>query len=378
VSQTNDFNDAVSAIRSASALTEATFLKVGQSLEESIEILAKLTSRFETVLEDLEGDRLGQALEALTWTAAQVRQLGEEQLRDSARFDQMRCLTEAIAKRIAQMQVSLKDVDSLAVNSKIAAANIRASDMDFTVFAAEIGRTLLLARATLDRFAAELNILRRRVAAAHEGQLSFEKCQHEAARSITERLSATITSISQRNQRAAHASQEVKLGSGRVRQRICDAILALQIGDITRQRLEHADHALGLAAPAPGRRAVTDLSAIPALDADELSAFVTVSHRLQSAQMTDAANDFDRDVRQITESLNSLAAEARALRNLGDSAYGAEDRGGGTFITELEGQIGEALALFVDFQTARAEVAAVTATVSDATAGLCGHLRTVQ
>jgi hypothetical protein len=374
VSQTNDITDAVSAIRSASALTETTFLQAGQTLEASIEILAKLTSRFESVLEDLEGETLSQALKALSETAVQVDALGLEQVNKSSRFDEMRRLAETIGGRISQMNASLRDVDCLAVNSKIAAASIRVPGTDFVSFADEIGRTLDFTRKTLDRFAAELRIVRQHVITAHTGQLAFEKCQQEAARSITERLSATVKSIVLRNQHAARASLEVKQGSARVRQRICDAILALQIGDITRQRLEHADAALSLAAAArspPGSHGVT-------LDEDEQRTFAAAVHRLQSAQLSDAAGNFDRDVRQITGSLGSLAAEAQALRKLGDAAYGSAKGGGGTFLQELEGQIEEALALFEGFETARAEVANVTATVSDASASLCGHLRTVQ
>ena len=220
--------------------------------------------------------------------------------------------------------------------------------------------------AAIDQFGAELHSVRRHVATAQTGQKAFDLRQQEAANSITERLSATVKSIAQQHERAARASQEVRLGSARVHQRICDAIMALQIGDITRQRLEHADAVLGLVTEAP------------LAEADAQRLFVSMAHRLQSAQLVDAARYLDRDVRQVIESLNKLADEARALRALGDAAYGAAGRNGGSFIAQLEGQISEALALFESFETAQAEIAGVTATVSDATAGLCGHLRIVQ
>lgn len=381
MSQTNQFTDAVSAIRSASALTEVTFLQAGQTLEASIEILTKLTASFEVVLMHLEGDDLGQALEALSTTAAQVGRLGQSHQKESARFDTMVCLTETIGGRIGQMKASLKDIVSLGVNSKIAAASIHAPGIDFTTFAEDIGRTLEVTRLALDRFDAELRIVRQHVATARDGQRLFEARQHDAMSSITQRLSATLKSIALHNQGAARASLEVRLGSARVRERICSAILALQIGDITRQRLEHADCALDLVAATRDHAArdhTTGTAAQPVLDEDERSAFIVAAHRLQSAQLTDAARNFDRDVRQIIESLNSLAAEARALRSLGDSAFGSQDRGGGTFMPELEAQVGEALTLFEGFETAREQVASVTATVSEAAASLCGHLRTVQ
>jgi len=380
VSQRNAFTNAISAIRSASALTESTFLRVGQTLEQSVGILAELTARFASVLEELEGEKPDLALQALLGMAARIADLGKHRSEENARFEQMRCLTESIGGRIALMKTSLKDVDSLAVNSKIAAANIRAAGTDFTTFAGEIGRMLELTRTTLDRFGVELRIVRQHVAAAQIGQQTFDKYQRAAASSITQRLSATVKSIALQHHRAARASLQVRLGTARVRQRICDAILALQIGDVTRQRLEHADSVFGLV-EGLGLVAGTgshETAGNPPLDEDEQRMFVRVAHRLQSAQLTDAARNFDRDVRQVTESLDSLATEARALRTLGDAAYGAADRSGGSFVAELESQIGEALALFEGFETARAEAANVTATVSDATAGLCGHLRTVQ
>jgi hypothetical protein len=359
-------NESAAAIRSASALTEATFLRAGQTLEASSGILADLTSRFAAVLEELEGDKPAVALQALLGMAARVTSLGQNRSEENARFEQIRGLTESIGGRIGQMKVSLKDVDALAVNSKIAAAGIRVPGTDFTSFAEEIGRTLQLTRTTLDQFGGELRVVRQHVAVAQTGQQTFDRHQQEAAGSITERLSATVKSIALQHERAARASVEVRLGSARVRQRVCDAILALQIGDITRQRLEHADSVLSVVAENP------------TLDGDDQVMFVGLARRLQSAQLVDAARNFDRDVRQVTDSLNSLAAEARALRTLGEAAYGAAGRDGGSFIAQLEGQIGEALTLFESFETARAEVAGVTATVSDATAGLCGHLRTIQ
>ena len=121
----NDSTDATATIRSASALTEATFLRAGQTLEASAGLFADLTSRFAVVLEELEGEKPGVALLALLGMAARATALGENQARENTRFEQIHSLTDSIGGRIGQMKVSLKDVDALAVNSKIAAASIR-------------------------------------------------------------------------------------------------------------------------------------------------------------------------------------------------------------------------------------------------------------
>ncbi len=380
LSHVYDFSAAAGAIGSAAALTETTFLKAGQRLESSIEILAALTTGFEAVLAELNGDHLAHALEALSRVAAQVNELGRGRSKQSAIFDRLLCVAGSIGARIVQMTASLKDVDALAINSKIAAANIHAPGMDFSTFADEIGRTLTATRTNLHTFGLELETVRRCVAMGHARQLSFEKARDETADSVTQRLSATVQSISRQHHRAARASAAVRQGTERVQQRIGKAILALQIGDVTRQRLEHADYALGLLTeerlPAPGS-GPEGPAGLAALDPEEQDLFALATERLQSAQLQDAARRFEREVRKVTESLESLAVEARALRDLGDSAFRSSE-GGGNFIRELGGQVDETLRLLEGFETARAEAARVTATVTDATATLGGQLRKVR
>jgi hypothetical protein len=371
---TNGITQAADTIRSGSALTESTFLQIGETLQSSIEILASLTDRFEAVLTELRGEKLGQALKALSRTAARIAEPDDTQTGVSARLARQLVLSEAVADRIARLTDSLGDVAVLAMNVKIAAAHIRVPGIDFSSFAEEIGRTLRIAHRSLAGFSAELGTVCQHLAAAHAGQLAFERHQREAARSIRERLMATVEALTRQNQRAARATVAVRQSSVRVRQSIGDAVMALQIGDITCQRLEHTDYALGLLAAM--RKPPVD--GYPALDGHEQNTFAILTHRLQAAQCSDAARAFDHEVTRITESLGSLAEEAHGLWTLGGPAYGASDRGGSTVLAALEGQVGEALALFEQFEATRAEVASTTAKVSDATASLRGHLRKMQ
>jgi hypothetical protein len=371
----------VGALRSASALTETTFLQVGQTLETSIGILSNLTSSFETVLTELRGENLAGSIKALGGAAARVADLGRGRLATSAEFDRLQRAGEAIAGRISRMNQCVKAVDSLVINARIAASAIRASEIDFTTFAVEIARTADMTRTTLDRFGAELQTLRKRVAAAHAGQLVFESRQDEATRLIPERLNTTVNSIPLQHRRAAQAISAMRQRSEQVRQQICTAVLALQAGDVARQRLEHADHALGLlteTAEPSGVKRPHQVADHPAVAETTRPAFAIITCRLQSAQLSDAAERLAQDVRRITASLNNLATEARTLRTLAGSAYGASGRDQGTFIVELETQVGQTLALFTAFGNAQAEASGIMASVSSAAESLCHHLRTVQ
>jgi hypothetical protein len=369
---------AVGTIRSASSLIEATFVQVGKTLETSTDILTRLTASFETLLVVLTGDKLGQALQALSRVAGRVSALGQTAAEGSAAFDHLRLETDAIARRIAQMNNAVRTAGSLAINAKIAAADIRAPGVDFASFAQEIGRTLNVTRMSLNTFGAELRTVRTHVAAAHAGQVDFEKRRGEASRSIPDRLTATVGAIAQQHKRAAQASAAVQQRSDHVLRQISRAVTALQTADITRQRLEHADYALGLLAEAPiatqPHQAVGDTDP----GGSKQSALTITACRLQSAQLSDAALAFEHEVRQIVTSLTSLAAEAQALRSLGSAAYGTLDRGRSSFIVQLEGEVGEALVLFEGFGAAQTDAGQTMTSVAEATASLCGHLKIVQ
>jgi hypothetical protein len=378
----NSLTKTFSAIRLASALTETTFLHVGQTLEGSIDILSGLRSCFETVINELKGENLRKSLNELAAAAARVAHLGHGQSEASARFGHLQRAGDAIAGHISKLNTSVKAVDALVVNSKIAATAIRSSEIDFTTFASDIAYTMQMTRTTLDNFESELRTLRKCVGSALAGQLAFEKRQDEATRSIPGRLNATVNSIPLQHERAARAISTVRQRSEHVREQVSAAIMALQAGDITRQRLEHTDAALRLLTEVTGSSAgmrSREASGHPVLvGEDEQRALADVACRLQSAQLADAAEEFARDVRQITTSLNGLAAEAATLRTLAASAYGSAGRDHGTFIVELEAQVGEALSLFADFGTSQAKAANVMASISDAAESLCAHLRTVQ
>ena len=102
----DDATGALPAIRSASTLIETTFLKAGRTLEASIEILAKMTAGSEAVLESLGGDNLNEALTALARTAERINHLARDQGKGSVRFHEIHGITEAIARRVAQMKTS--------------------------------------------------------------------------------------------------------------------------------------------------------------------------------------------------------------------------------------------------------------------------------
>ncbi len=198
--------DIPDAIDAASRLIESKFFQVGERLESSVEVLTRLTASLERLHAELEGDGLRQATRALSQAAARVTEMGRAGSGDRVTLGRLHAVIEGIAVRLGHMHEAVKDADALAINAKIASAVISVVGVDFESFAKEIGRTVRLARQSLDEFGAELRGARDRVAAAISRDASFERQNEEAAASISVRIRGAVESLAVQNGRAAQAT----------------------------------------------------------------------------------------------------------------------------------------------------------------------------
>jgi hypothetical protein len=363
------FCDVLDTVRSACALTEESFLQVGGALHDVVQVLAQQGTTFETLLQELDGAPLTQAFEQLSWSAAQVTRLGHSEADEHRQSASLRAALDGVAGRLDRMLASVAQAFPLAVNAKILAAQLSDTGVDFSTFADEITRTLRVTRSSLGTFQSGLQAIRDRVAAAAALRGVAGRDTGDAVRAIASRLAAAVEAVASQHARASRASLALQQQNSSIRRAVGEAVGALQIGDTTRQRLEHADLALGLIAPPP-----------PGAEPEAQAIFATIC-QLQSAQLDESADHFRQAVGSIAASLRKLANDARTQRSLGTTAFAGGGGGGGgeaVFSAALEAQVGEALGLFEAFRTAREHTVQVVAAVTDATASLCRQLRTVQ
>ncbi|MBV8650427.1 MAG: chemotaxis protein, partial [Alphaproteobacteria bacterium] len=364
----------------ACPLTEGQFVDLGARLESSIEILGKLTDTFGQLSSELKGENLQYATRDLSQIAARIAALGDAQSGEHGRFERLTVLTDGVGERVQRMGKSVKGVGMLAMNAKIAAANIGDAGVDFVSFATEIARTLKLAEASLGNFSAELAHVCGTVHAARASQQAFEERQTEAIRAIPARLATSVSSIAAQGKRAIAAAASVGDRSKHMGTRIGSAVMALQIGDTTRQRIEHVEAALGLFNDilGPGKTGADELGDCRTLSEAQRQSLIATGLELLSAQLTDTADEFDREVRQIHSALEQLAGDAREILRLGNDASGASETKQGTFLLQLEQEVGQVDALLNGFREARGAADHVAASVSQATASLVNQIGTVR
>ena len=363
------------AIKLARSIVEERFEAVGKSLETSIDIHTRLTSTFQSLLAEFESEDLKRATQDLSEAASGVVSLSGAYQGERGALEGLNEAVAAIEECVARMEDAIKTVAMLGVSAKIEATHIGDARSDFQAFAEEITRSLQLAQTNLHTLTNEIAEVRSHLLAASNAEKVFDSEHAEALRLIPERLSSNVTSITDHQSKAIAATSRVAELSEQLTGRIGEAVMALQIGDITRQRIEHVEEALALLDTV---RKPAETEEWSSLSAEERQRLIALGYKLQSAQLSDTIQEFDREGDRVVGSLKDLARSAGDIVELGEQAYGSSGGHRDTFLLELEEDVYRARSLLDGFRTAREHTDDVVEAVRSATTRLIDHIDVIQ
>jgi len=371
-------DDALRPLQSASTLIEGTFVDIGGRLGSAAEILDRLQATFGQLQLELESEDLLSATETMGQVAQRIAALASSSDGADIPLKKIAQLTTEIGNRIQQMRKAIKAVDVLAVNAKIAAAHISSAGEEFVSFADEIGRALKIAQANLETFGNELSSVGETVRHAATGQGELRQRQLETASSVPRELSRSVETITARRRNAASTALLIQQKTAEVGRQIGLAVMALQIGDSTRQRIEHVEYAISVLKNAEEGGDRTIAFQPSRMTESQRQKLVDIGCRLQAAQLSDTADELERQVRQILQALSVLAKDAREIAGLGRHAFGADTGAEGTFLSDLESNVAHANDLLEALKTAQGDADTVVQTVLSASKSLVAHMSVVQ
>jgi hypothetical protein len=311
----------IRALARAETLAEQEFLAMGQGLESAIGILDRLIGRFVQYIGEFTGDALGRMGQDLTGGGDQIRALVDARVADVAAFGELGAIAISADRALEALRPITGEVEALAINARIVAGDMGIASQDFIAFAGDIRRAARYAGDCLTEARDALGRLRDDLKSAGAESETFARQHGEAMRAIPTRLSANLQGLEERRQVAADASTAAHRQSEDVRRQVAQQIVALQLGDITRQRVEHVRAAVAF-----------------------LTAPTRAAGALFAAQIDDTAEQLTHMGDQIEGGLRHLAIVAKAMGQLGEQVHGAADDGG--FIVALEADIARTAALF--------------------------------
>jgi hypothetical protein len=355
--------DAIAAVTAALARPrdsiEAAFVGIGGRLVECAGVLNRISAIFEALPAALEGPEIVEATGRLAALGQRARQIEAAFGTEEEIISELARVVAKADYPVSALKRAAKTMGIVAINARVVAAGIVGEAQDFDVFTKDIARFSEDAAATIAEFCRTYHKLTLVVAEAAEARRSFANAHRHTLTGLAAALETNLAAVTARRRHMAAHSGTTEQASRRIAQRVASIVMALQVGDATRQRIEHIEAALsGLQSATP-------------------EALVPMVLPLEERQLAAAAESFDREVAEADDELRALAGEAEeaiaaSLEHYGHSGNGQSALGA------LNTEIRTTIRLLHACEAERRKLDAVAASVTDTVKVLLAHVEAVQ
>ncbi|NEJ20942.1 chemotaxis protein [Rhizobium leguminosarum] len=324
--------DISQTLESARGQVEERFLEGGTVLLSVMDVLNRLLSSLESVTTALDNKEASDTGADLRATVASLTALPiTEESRQQALVSLAHTGRE-LRKHVADMQETMRYLRTFAVTVKITGAGIA----EFAGFAQEILERIYSGTDEVNRFATHLDSLDKEVKLAVSFGASVSKGYADTVPAVAGALRDDAAKIAEHRRDLGVIAREVGAIARAVQSKVASTLSALQIGDITRQRIEHVQATFSLLeeffAGEDGAK----------LDAGARRRLQNVIHHLTAAQMSDMCSNFQRDSENVVKTIASFDHDMREILKLRDQMSGESGGAGGNFMRALESSVSAA------------------------------------
>ncbi|SFV38351.1 hypothetical protein SAMN05216456_3358 [Devosia crocina] len=347
---------------------EAAFVEVGTRLSEGAAMLNRLTKLFEALPAALQGDEVIEASAQLRAVASKARDLTQDFAKEKADLERLTQVVAAANSPIGELRRAVKMMGIVSVNARVTAAGIVGDNEDFEVFTTDIATLSDSARTTIHEFSQVYRQLTTEVEQAASQRARFDAAHAHTLSELAEQLDQTLCALDAQRQSAVEGSAETGRVSRGIVGRIGSAVMALQVGDSTRQRLEHVESGLACLADI--------IADNEAFDDDSRRQSVAALSVLEQTQLRETALEFAEEVGEAETALAALASDAGTIMSRSRDLYGAGKDA--SALTVLSAQLRTATEILRDCEIERGKLEAVASAVQQTVSVLLGHVAAVQ
>lgn len=352
---------------------EEAFVSVGARLSEGAMMLNKLTRLFEALPAALQGEEVIEASSQLRSVAGTARELTQDFAKEKTNLSRLVEVVSAANGPINELRRTVKMIGIVSINARVTAAGIIGDSDDFDVFTTDIATLSNSAHTTIHEFSQVYRQLTSEVDRAASQRERFDVAHAHTLTELAQQLDETLEALDRQREAAVEGSAETGRVSRQIVGRIGSAVMALQVGDSTRQRLEHVETGLDCLADILAGKPVDGAELDEAMQAQALAALST----LEQEQLRATASSFADEVGEAEGALQALAIDASTIMTASRNLYGGQD-GDASALTTLSAQLREAAAILRDCETERNKLEAVASAVQQTVSVLLGHVAAVQ
>ncbi|PTM45011.1 hypothetical protein C8J24_3228 [Sphingomonas aerolata] len=316
------------------------FVDAGRSLERAYDTVGNLIGSLESVTNALDRDAADRAVATMQANADQLASLPARQKTRQHSLDILQQASGTVQTEIGRVDRTLDLLKICGQYLKVAAAGAHG----FAEFADAMVAELDVSEREIHEISKEVGQLASTVPCVVEvNRVLASECARLCPH-VPDKLAADAIGLQQNQIEAARRAETIATIARDIRSKLSAAHGALQIGDITRQRLEHVAQACSLLGTAVDElNRAGDPAAASALEGQVMA--------MLAAQVADAAADLQKESRLLGGNFRAIAMQVATMVAPHESS-GVERTSDGAFLQLLEQSV--------------ADVDAVTAQLRDA------------
>jgi len=371
---TADLERIVGALEVPRDRIESAFVSVGDQLSKCASLLSRITTVFEALPQDLESPELLEATERLTAVAQRAEEIAQSFSVEQDDLERLVATVNAARQPIADLRKVIQMIGIVAINARVVAAGVVGKLEDFDVFTTDIADLSRNATNTIVKFSEVYHLLSTDVHKAAEQRAKFQATHQDSLGAVATRLSKNLAEVTRRRVQSAEGSKETSRVSRQISMSVGTTVMAMQVGDSTRQRIEHVEAGFTLLADLLKGQPPADVT----LEDGDDQAVSGLMVQLQGAQLQGIIDEFAHEVAEAEQALGNLAADARSVIATSREIYGHGAEQDNSALSILSADMRQAAIVLQNCEAERQKLDRVAVAVGATVEQLLGHVEAVQ
>ena len=329
---------------------EQRFLDGGAVLLSILDILNKMVGSLDALTGSLDEGTANATMGELRATVAALSGLTAGEAKRQTGFRKIADVERSLRPDISRMQETLRYLRTFAVTAKITGAGIP----DFAGFAEEILDRIQEGSQQVNGLSQKLGELGSGLGPViTKGSATLERYS-QTVPAIVSGLGRGIDQINAHRSELNARAEQVKGIARGIQNKLASTLSAMQVGDITRQRVEHCQSSFTI---------LEDYLASPEseeLDNAARERLRALIRQLVAAQLEQTRTDFERDTSKIVDTIASFRHELAQITDIQQEMIGAGDRPSNGSLKDLESGIGQARLAVTEIEAVALQAAQMT------------------
>lgn len=359
----SDFDQMLVSVHSR---IEKCFLEGGSALVSVMEIVNKLVEILDHLTGVLDGKTTLETVGGLKKTITDLAQLPGQAAGRQVSFNRINELSDSTAAHVDEMREIIRYLGTFAITVKITGAGLA----EFSGFADEIRERIQSGAAEIDRFAKQLGMMRHQLDTARNFSQGILADFEETIPAIVSRLEHSSAELSKQHKTMSNIADQVKYVAQAIQNKVGSALSALQIGDATRQRIEHIRTSFDIMENYVQTQA--------SLSQDENHALRQAILSLAHSQLQETLDDFRGKCETIFKTITSFSSDAAQILTLKDELNNSGGNADSSLLHTMEQDIKHACALSKRVQNRSQESDSVVKSVTQSAQSLLEGIETIR